>query len=51
MEEDCMGLAMAANSDGIEVAQSLRGERAEGRVAENRTVLTVARENGRPPGS
>jgi len=51
VKEDCVGFALAANSDRIEVAQSLRGERVERRVAENGTALAVARKNGRPPGS
>jgi hypothetical protein len=45
-EEDLMGFAMAADADGVEFAQSLRREGAEGLGAENRTVLTAARENG-----
>jgi len=51
VEEDGVRFAIATNSDRIEVAQSLGGERAEGRGVENRTVWTVARKNGWPPGS
>jgi hypothetical protein len=49
-DEDMVGFAMAADTDRVEVAQSRSGERAEGLWAENRTILTAARENGRPPG-
>ena len=51
VKQNAVGLAMATNSDRIEIAYSLRGECAESRDAENGTVLTLAKKNGRPPGS
>jgi hypothetical protein len=50
-EEGFMGIAMAAGTDGVEVAPRRRGELAEGLLAQDGTVVTVARENGGPPGS
>jgi hypothetical protein len=51
VKQDGVGLAMATNSDRIEIAYGLRGECAKSRDAENGTVLILAKKNGRPPGS
>jgi hypothetical protein len=50
-EEGFMRIAMAAGTDGVEVAPRRCGEFTEGLFAQDGTVLTVAWENGGPPGS